>query len=200
MKRLLINGCMIAALAGMMPLTWAQDNTAAPAAPAAASAPRATPRPDELEPGVDTSASEHAAAATHADRSAATGARPAAAATPARSRAAGTQSTADRNAGQGDGKKAGGPKKAGEGKAQDRLQLDASQITGNRELPKVMYIVPWKHSDLGDLNKPMNSLVDEVLQPIDRDVFRRTTRYYDALKPDAVPPQAASAPAESASH
>jgi len=53
---------------------------------------------------------------------------------------------------------------------------------------------------LGDLNKPMNSLVDEVLQPIDRDVFRRTTRYYDALKPDAVPPQAASAPAESASH
>ena len=24
-------------------------------------------------------------------------------------------------------------------------------ITGNSELPKVMYIVPWKHSDLGDL-------------------------------------------------
>ena len=64
----------------------------------------------------------------------------------------------------------------------DRVDLDASQITGNRELPRVLYIVPWKRSDLGDLTgKPVNSLLDEVLAPVDRDVFRRETRYFDAL-------------------
>jgi len=71
------------------------------------------------------------------------------------------------------------------GKAEDHLQLDTTQITGNQELPKVLYIVPWKRSDLGDLlGKPANSLLDEVLEPVDRDVFRRENRYYDALKPD----------------
>ena len=37
--------------------------------------------------------------------------------------------------------------RARSGKAQDRLELDTTQITGNRELPKVLYIVPWKRSD-----------------------------------------------------
>lgn len=76
--------------------------------------------------------------------------------------------------------------KKGDGKAEDHLQLDTTQITGNQELPKVLYIVPWKRSDLGDLlGRPANSLLDEVLQPVDRDVFKRENRYYDALKPDA---------------
>lgn len=71
-------------------------------------------------------------------------------------------------------------------RAQDRLELDTTQITGNRELPRVLYVVPWKRSDLGDLaGKPANSLLDEVLAPVDRDVFKRQNRYYDALKPDA---------------
>jgi hypothetical protein len=77
------------------------------------------------------------------------------------------------------------PKSGAAGKAQDRIELDTTQITGNRELPKVLYIVPWKRSDLGDLvGKPVNSLLDEVLTPIDRDVFKRENRYYEALKPD----------------
>jgi hypothetical protein len=70
--------------------------------------------------------------------------------------------------------------------AQDRLELEATQITGNRELPRVLYVVPWKRSDLGDLaGRPANSLLDEVLAPVDRDVFRRQNRYYQALKPDS---------------
>jgi hypothetical protein len=81
--------------------------------------------------------------------------------------------------------KAGTPAARG-GKAQDRLQLDATQITGNSELPRVLYVVPWKRSDLGDLTgRPVNSLLDEVLAPVDRDVFRRQNRYYEALRPDA---------------
>jgi hypothetical protein len=36
----------------------------------------------------------------------------------------------------------------------------------------------------------VNSLLDEVLQPLDRDVFTRENRYYDALKPDRAAPKA----------
>src|SRR5690242_1211289 len=57
--------------------------------------------------------------------------------------------------------------------APDRLDLDTTIVKGNRELPKVLYIVPWKRSDIGDLPaQPFNTLLDEVLAPVDRDVFR----------------------------
>ena len=64
----------------------------------------------------------------------------------------------------------------------DRLNLDTTVVTGNRELPKVLYIVPWKKSDLGDLPaQPFNTLLDEALTPVDRDVFRREVTYYGAI-------------------
>ena len=64
----------------------------------------------------------------------------------------------------------------------DRLNLDTTVVTGNRELPKVLYIVPWKKSDLGELPaQPFNTLLDEALAPVDRDVFRREVTYYDAV-------------------
>jgi hypothetical protein len=70
--------------------------------------------------------------------------------------------------------------------AMDHLELDPTSITGNRELPKVMVIVPWKRADLGDLTgRPTNSLLNEVLAPVDREVFRRELRYFEAL--DAKP-------------
>jgi hypothetical protein len=75
------------------------------------------------------------------------------------------------------------------GNAKDRLDLEASQITGNRELPKVLYIVPWRSAELGDLvGRPVNSLLDEVLEPVDRDVFRRQNRYFEALQPNQAAP------------
>jgi hypothetical protein len=90
--------------------------------------------------------------------------------------------------------------KAGKGgKASDRIDLDTTQITGNKELPKVMYVVPWKHSDLGDLTgKPANSLVDEILQPVDRDVFNREERYYHTVAPEKGP--ASPQPGAAAQH
>jgi hypothetical protein len=64
----------------------------------------------------------------------------------------------------------------------DRLDLGTTSITGNAELPKVLYIVPWKKSDLGDLvGRPVNTLLDEVLAPVDRAVFQRHLSYYDSL-------------------
>jgi hypothetical protein len=72
------------------------------------------------------------------------------------------------------------------GSKTDRLDLGTATVTGDREQPKVMYIVPWKKSDIGDLaGKPMNSLVDEILAPVDRDVFKREVVYYHAVQADA---------------
>ncbi len=64
----------------------------------------------------------------------------------------------------------------------DTIELGRTEITGNQELPKVLYIVPWKKSDPGDLmGKPVNSLLDEVLAPIDREEFIRQVDYYGDL-------------------
>ena len=88
----------------------------------------------------------------------------------------------------------------------DRVTLDTTIVTGNRELPKVLYIVPWKKADLGDLPaQPFNTLLDEVLTPVDRDVFRREVTYYGVVSSggnaspaaSANPGAAASAPSHS---
>jgi hypothetical protein len=80
--------------------------------------------------------------------------------------------------------------------ATDRLELGTATVTGDREQPKVMYIVPWKKSDIGDLSgKPMNSLLDEALAPVDRDEFKRQVMYYQVVKADASQNGAAKQPA-----
>jgi hypothetical protein len=62
--------------------------------------------------------------------------------------------------------------------AQDRAEIDTAKIVGNRELPKVLYIVPWKKPVPGQLTgKPVASVLDEVLAPVDREVFRRQVAY-----------------------
>jgi len=64
----------------------------------------------------------------------------------------------------------------------DEIELGRTEITGNQELPKVMYIVPWQKADPGDLTgKPINTLLDEVLAPIDREEFVRQVDYYEDL-------------------
>jgi cytoskeletal protein RodZ len=82
--------------------------------------------------------------------------------------------------------------------ANDKLQLGTATVTGDREQPKVMYVVPWKKPDIGDPEgKPMNSLVDEILSPVDRDVFKREVSYYQTVKSQAsqngAPPAAGQA-------
>jgi len=73
--------------------------------------------------------------------------------------------------------------------AADRADLEGTQILGNRELPKVLYIVPWKQPLPTDLvGRPASSLLDEVLSPVDRDVFERQVHYHSLLPP---PPRSA---------
>ena len=66
--------------------------------------------------------------------------------------------------------------------AEDKLKMDGTSIIGNQELPKVLYIVPWKNSEVPDMSQPpLESLIDEALQPIDREVFQRQVNYHHAL-------------------
>lgn len=63
--------------------------------------------------------------------------------------------------------------------AADRADLEGTRIIGSRELPKVLVIVPWKAPLPGDLaGRPVASLLDEALAPVDRDVFRREVDYH----------------------
>jgi hypothetical protein len=145
-------------------LTWVAMLSGASAVAQQAPTPNA-----DLEPGVNTSAPAPAPAAAPAPQAAA----------PAVPAATVANKPATAPAAKG----------AAKGNAKDHLALDSTQITGNRELPKVLYIVPWRSAELGDLvGRPVNSLLDEVLEPVDRDVFRRQNRYYEALQPNGAPP------------
>ena len=65
---------------------------------------------------------------------------------------------------------------------EERLELDGMAVIGNRELPKALFIVPWKdpeHALAPD--RPINTLLDEALQPVDPEVFQRKLQYYDIV-------------------
>ena len=164
----------------------AQPQTAPSTAPAAQPQPAAPPaKPKQAsaqaeagEPRAGTAneaATATASAASSAAPAASTGPAPATGRAPAaRASAGGTAAAPGGGSGQKPGSKI------------DRLELGTATVTGDREQPKVMYIVPWKRSDIGDLaGKPMNSLVDEILAPVDRDVFKREVVYYNAVQADA---------------
>lgn len=68
-------------------------------------------------------------------------------------------------------------------RAADRADLEGTSIIGSRELPKVTYIVPWKKPLPGDLvGRPVQSLLDEALAPVDREVFRREVEYHGLIE------------------
>jgi len=146
----------------------------------AASAAHAAQSPTDAEPAVVTSPAAAATPTATAPSTTPAATTPPATrprtATPAAASAPGTQPSAG----------ARQPSQGTAPGAADRVELGTTQITGNAELPRVMYVVPWKRTELGDLSgKPAKSLLDEVLAPVDRDVFQRQNRYYDALRPDA---------------
>jgi hypothetical protein len=79
--------------------------------------------------------------------------------------------------------------------AQDRAEIDRTAIIGNRELPKVLVIVPWKKPLPGQLSgRPVHSVLDEALAPLDPEVFRRELAYAAQLQARSTPAAAAPAP------
>ena len=74
--------------------------------------------------------------------------------------------------------------------SQGQQPLDAEGITifGQRELPKVLYIVPWKKMESSEIDMPITeSLIADVLNPIDPDVFRREIKYHELMHSGQAP-------------
>jgi hypothetical protein len=81
--------------------------------------------------------------------------------------------------------------------AEDHAEMARTRILGQRELPKVLTIVPWKKPQAGAAaTRPLASVLDEALTPVDRDVLRRELGYHAQLRTRAE--VAASATAEPA--
>ncbi len=65
--------------------------------------------------------------------------------------------------------------------SQEKLQMEGTSIIGNKELPNVLYILPWKSTEQFNIeNPPITSIMDQKLKPIKRKAFRRRVNYYEA--------------------
>jgi hypothetical protein len=62
--------------------------------------------------------------------------------------------------------------------ASDAKTLSGISILGNQEAPKSLVIVPWKGSEIGDM-PGLSRLLDDSVQPVDKDVFMRELAYYE---------------------
>ena len=57
------------------------------------------------------------------------------------------------------------------------VQLE-SRVTGNRELPKVTYILPWRQPAEMDFSwQPEAGIAADLFQPLRRDEYRRKLHY-----------------------
>lgn len=181
MTRLIIAYSVLAALAGPLRLFAQTPQTPQAPAPAAAGT-------QSSHATLQSEAGEPRATLTSPDAPSppAAGSAPAAAGAPSAGAAAGAAGADSGPRGAASRTQRGQPPAAPAKTPTDRLELGTATVTGDREQPKVMYIVPWKRSDIGDLSgKPMNSLLDEALAPIDRDEFKRQVVYYQAVKAEA---------------
>ena len=62
--------------------------------------------------------------------------------------------------------------------AQNKTIELESTFKGNQEQPKVLYIVPWqKIAPRGAFYQPLESLVDESFELLDRDEFKRAIKF-----------------------
>jgi hypothetical protein len=71
-------------------------------------------------------------------------------------------------------KSKGERKAAGTGEV---VEMSGISIIGNRELPKTLFIVPWKNSEVG-VDTDLTNTLNEGMQPVDREVFLRELEYY----------------------
>ena len=62
--------------------------------------------------------------------------------------------------------------------AEEVVEMSGISIIGNRELPKTLFIVPWKNSEV-NVETDLTNTLNEGLQPLDQEVFKRELEYYD---------------------
>jgi hypothetical protein len=63
------------------------------------------------------------------------------------------------------------------------VQMSGMSVLGNDDSPKSLALVPWKSSLLGDAPS-LSKLLDDSMQPVDKEVFMRELSYYQ-IKTDS---------------
>lgn len=64
-------------------------------------------------------------------------------------------------------------------KDDDAKVLSGISIIGNKEVPKSLYIVPWKNSEVGVESSLNSGLLDDSMKPVDKEVFIRELDFYE---------------------
>lgn len=59
--------------------------------------------------------------------------------------------------------------------AQEKIEMELTVVKGNKELPKVLYIVPWKRLADGNIQQKLvlHSLFEDAFDPIEPHAFER---------------------------
>ena len=57
-------------------------------------------------------------------------------------------------------------------------QLSGIAIVGNKETPKSLYIIPWQNTELKHSVKHSSGMINNTMQPLDRDSFRLYLQLY----------------------
>lgn len=67
--------------------------------------------------------------------------------------------------------------------AEDRIDLEGISIIGNKELPNILYIVPWQYAERTEISDPpLSTLINEALQPVHRESLLRHQSYARLLR------------------
>ena len=71
--------------------------------------------------------------------------------------------------------------------AEDDIEITGTTIIGTKEAPNVLNVVPWQGKELSAdpweiRPSPAKSVLEESLQPIDRDVLRREIEYFNLIQ------------------
>jgi hypothetical protein len=75
-------------------------------------------------------------------------------------------------------------------KPSGHVRLDETVISGNQELPKVLYIVPWQDpSGIPKIELDPNFTEHEIFRRVYPPAYKRELQYYDVLKTQKQKPE-----------
>ncbi|HSB46124.1 MAG TPA: hypothetical protein VLD60_14005 [Nitrospira sp.] len=65
------------------------------------------------------------------------------------------------------------------GAGTEAKELSGMSVLGNTDMPKALYIVPWKTSEMGLTTDLRSGLLNDAMVPVDKEVFMHELEYYE---------------------
>lgn len=71
--------------------------------------------------------------------------------------------------------------------AEDVIESEGTRIIGDSDMPKALYIVPWKKPALPTLSsRPVTPFVNSALSSINRDLLELRIKHYELFQTDGM--------------